>query len=117
MSVATKHPCLKRWRGWIDRAEQRGSFNKIDSKRSEEWDTCAVGEGTIDVLGLNRQDVIFGPKDQKLVDLGVEFAGVIVPNSEEFAEARSLMDRIERRLQEIIEGNINVIEGGINVTP
>lgn len=101
----TSHPCLPKWRARIDAAERRGYFNKEDASAALNWDACAIGEVLSTFAQVPRETppgaTIVYPKDEALVDLGIEFAGDVRARKSTFAEARATLTAIETRLGEI----------------
>ena len=103
----TSHPCLPKWRARIDAAERRGYFNNTDELMAKNWDRCAIGEvlSTFTSQQVPREippgGTLVYPKDDTLVELGIEFTGGVRARKSTFAEAREILTAIETRLGEI----------------
>ena len=95
------HPCLSKWRARIDAAERRGEFNREDEITASDWDMCVCGEASREYLALDTYDNRV-PKDERLRELGVDFAGSVINGEHTFTEARTILTAIEARLGEIL---------------
>jgi hypothetical protein len=76
------HPCLDKWLGWTDGAEQRGYFTPDEIQQAFSWSTCAVG---------------FNPTPGgRLANLGAHFAHHVRKNN--FARCREIISEIRAEL-------------------
>tara|TARA_R110000782_G_scaffold21033_5_gene56745 strand:+ start:2039 stop:2353 length:315 start_codon:yes stop_codon:yes gene_type:complete len=78
------------WGERIIDSEYRGKFSRVDIKRANNWETCAIGENTSDVKVSEDGE----PDDKDLTDLGNEFHTAVW--MQDFLEAASLLVQIEK---------------------
>lgn len=94
------------WHQRIDEAEKQGGFSEEEQNLAQSWVTCACGQQDPRIPRYTVQDrtghLPCEPKDKKLSDLGMMFAGDVDEGN--FDAARATLQKIEQRAKELLGG-------------
>ena len=102
----TTHPCLDGWRKEVKIARLNGEFTDRQCKMANVWECCAVGEACgkypyVVLYGPNQKYSTASPMDRKLEILGLNFSDAVL--SHEFDECDDILNKIEHRLNELVQ--------------